>query len=79
MWLRVEQLRRRKLEFSFGHVDSEMFVRHSGRAVQAIRNMNVNFEREVWTREMNFGVAIYYGLNCVPNSYVEALTPSPSV
>lgn len=72
-------LKEKVQEFSFGHVDFEMFIGHSGRAVKAIRYMNLNFEGEIWTRDINFGVVIYFGLNCVLNSYVEALTTSVSV
>lgn len=31
-------------EFSFGHVDSEMFIRHSCRAGKVIRYIHLNFE-----------------------------------
>ena len=58
--------------FRFGHDDSELFLRYSNRAVLAIEYMNLDFRREAWTRDKDFGVTISSG----QNSYVEALTAS---
>lgn len=57
-------------EFSFAHVDFEMSIRGSRRAVEVIVYMNPDFGRKVCTRDINLGVTIYCVLNCVPPKFL---------